>query len=154
MPILNMEYFSFLKKNLLSILTITILIIGIFFILFQSDGRIIRKLPENYLLFYSEEMNGVALVADIKEFEFYAEVIAPPIQRIGNDNDFIIVQAKNSFEEIYYIIPLKNRINYKSPDLNKIGPLTKEQFDKKVINLKISPTLKMENIQHKLLNLH
>lgn len=136
---------SFLiKNNRISIVTIFILLCVIFILLFHSDDRIIKRLPKNYFLLASEEANGVALVIDFRN-ELYVEVIPPPILKVGFDNDYIIAQTMDINGEIFYIIPLKNPMN-KSPDLNRIGPLSKLQFNEKIQILKISQQIKMVSI--------
>lgn len=83
----------------------------------------------------------------------YAGGVSPMVYAIWHNDDFIIAKqhpwdrdwepAKNITK--YYIIPLKNPVS-KFPDKNFIGPLDKEEFIKKVKELKITDKIIFRNI--------
>lgn len=85
-------------------------------------------------------------------------VVEPVVFATGCNNDFIIVkQHPKKFAETtinknitnYYIIPLKYKI-HDSPDENKFGPLTFEEFLIKRKELKISDNLMFSKVFKKL----
>lgn len=56
-------------------------------------------------------------------------VVPPKIIEVGFNESFIIAkqQSNEEGEFGYYIVPLQNKV-HKSPDENKIGPLTIDEF--------------------------
>ncbi|MFC4874294.1 lipoprotein [Negadavirga shengliensis] len=76
----------------------------------------------------------------------YVGVVGPTILAVGYDDSFIIAKQLPSGKSTdkdkvyYFIIPLKSKIHH-SPDENKIGPLTLNEFNKKRLELGVSESL-------------
>jgi hypothetical protein len=78
---------------------------------------------------------------------------------VGNLNDFIIVKqhpaSHPTYETVnknianYYIVPLKFKVHH-SPDENRIGPLSEEEFLKKRKELNIPDDLVFSRVFKKL----
>jgi hypothetical protein len=87
----------------------------------------------------------------------YIGVVPPTLFAIGYDDEYII--AKNHPHKFgdpvnkdityYYIVPLKYKVHH-SPDENRIGPLSEEEFKAKRKELKISDSLTFTKIFKKL----
>ncbi|MGC6471095.1 MAG: hypothetical protein ACON4E_07505 [Flavobacteriales bacterium] len=65
----------------------------------------------------------------LNESGSFIGVIPPKIIEVGYNESFIIAknQSNKNGEISYYIVPLRNKV-HKSPDENKIGPLTIDEF--------------------------
>ncbi len=83
----------------------------------------------------------------------YAGGVPPMVYAIWHNDDFIIAKQHpwdDDWEPIqnitlYYIVPLKNPVS-EFPDKNFIGPLDKEEFIKKVKELKITDKITFKEI--------
>lgn len=82
----------------------------------------------------------------------YVGCVPPMVYAIWNNDDFIIAKQHPSYgfepelnKTLYYIVPLKNPVS-KFPDENFIGPLDKEEFIKKVKELKITDKITFKEI--------
>ncbi len=71
----------------------------------------------------------LALSFKLKESGDFIGVIPSKIIEVGFNESFIIAKQKSNEESefSYYIVPLRNKVN-KSPDENKIGPLSIDKF--------------------------
>lgn len=79
-------------------------------------------------------------------------VVGPTVFAIGYDDSFIIAKQHPRMEfktdksvTNYYIVPLKFKV-HKSPDENRIGPLTKTEFEAKRKELRVSDNLKFTKV--------
>ncbi len=101
------------------------------------------KLGGNYVLFVDKEQKEIydSVYYSLGEGNFIACIDAPVLGS-KSDKNFITIKAKlvHSHKIVYYIIPLKDKIN-KSPDLNKYGPLENKSFNRLCRNLNISHDL-------------
>ncbi len=125
----------------------SIILLGfIFFVSSCSHLKIRDKLPNDYVILYDKELNGSSLALSVGEGSFI-KLIPERIMEAGNNDSFIIAKQgiyDNSQKRIteirYYIIPLVNKAS-EFLDENKIGPLTKKEFDIKRKELKIPDNL-------------
>lgn len=71
----------------------------------------------------------LALSFKLKESGDFIGVIPSKIIEVGFNESFIIAKQKSDKESefSYYIVPLRNKV-HKSPDENKIGPLSIDEF--------------------------
>ncbi|MDR2118916.1 MAG: hypothetical protein LBP25_05235 [Tannerellaceae bacterium] len=86
----------------------------------------------------------------------YVEVVPPTVFSAGYNDDFIIAKlhpmydwSVNRMLTVYYIIPLKFKV-HPSPDENRIGPLSEEEFESKKIELNIPDDLRFTKVFKKL----
>jgi hypothetical protein len=101
-----------------------------------------KKIVGNYFL---SEVNGYTdLSYNLKEDQFVG-VVEPQILEVGYNENYITVKKQNiefgknvlNKEIEYYIIPIKNKVA-KYQDDNKIGPLSKRGFNRKLTELGIN----------------
>lgn len=78
----------------------------------------------------------------LKESGDFIGVIPPKIIEIGFNDSFIIAkqQSNDESEFGYYIVPLQNKVHM-SPDENKIGPLSFDEFEVKRKELNVPASL-------------
>jgi len=89
----------------------------------------------NYFILESQyEHNMKELNYELNESGDAIGVVLPHVTEVGFDSSFIIAKQKYGYMQMepsdtisYFIIPLIKKIA-ESPDDNKIGPLTKEEF--------------------------
>jgi hypothetical protein len=88
----------------------------------------------------------------------YIGVVNPTLFAVGYDDEYIIAknhpQIRGAFTfsrkfTHYYIVPLKYKVHH-SPDENRIGPLSEEEFKAKRKELKMSDSLTFTRIFKKL----
>lgn len=104
----------------------------------NNNNRII----ENYFIGTDDLREDMMIYAVVNEYRI--GIMPPTIFALGYNEDFIIAKQhpQNSSlsmerEKInYFIIPLKKK-KMESPDENKYGPLTKEEFLQKRIEIGI-----------------
>jgi hypothetical protein len=125
------------------------LVIGIF--MTGCDGIYVEHLVGNYYL--------TKMDYDDKELDLsynlgngsYIGVVPPALFAAGYDDEYIIAKlhprnglygdgAINKKVTYYYIVPLKYKVHH-SPDENRIGPLSEEEFPAKRKELKMSDSL-------------
>jgi len=124
---------------------LTLLFGGI--ILTSCIGNIVYKkeLSAGYELSANDDMSGMSIY--VSDGQYQVGVVNATVFSVGFDENFIIAKQHpfrdnsiNKFVTNYYIVPVKNKINA-SPDENKIGPLTQEEFLIKRKEMKISDNL-------------
>ncbi len=102
----------------------------------------------NYYLVAVDGDEDMCISYQVEDQKMYGEIIIPStVFAVGYDEDFIIVkQHPMNFPDVdksitnYFIIPVKNKI-HKTLELNKIGPLSLEEFNKKRNELNIPQEL-------------
>lgn len=104
-----------------------------------------KELTEGYELSANDHISGMSIY--VNDGQYQIGVVNATVFSVGFDNDFIIAKqhpfSDNSINKSitnYYIIPVKYKINT-SPDENKIGPLSHEEFLNKRNDLGISEEL-------------
>lgn len=128
-----------------------LLLISIVFFTKCQFGDYSQSLVGNYRLYAPDEKEAMSIY--VQDGEYWIGVIVPTVFAVGYDQDFIIVkQHPRKFPsppdksiDNYFIIPLKFKVG-NSVDDNKIGPLTKRQFEEKCNELKVSKDLKFTKV--------
>jgi len=104
-----------------------------------------KKLVSNYRLSAIDDITGMTIDVEIRGY--YVGVISPCVYAVGFNDDFIIAKQHplidnhiNKSVTNYFIIPIKNKVS-RFEDLNKIGPLNKEEFDETRIEVGVPAKL-------------
>jgi len=117
-----------------------------------SEFTVKDNLTKGYVLLSDSEVNGTSISFQLNNGD-YIDVISNDVFAYGFSKDFIIAKQhpsilpKSSDKLItnYFIIPLKHTVS-QFPDLNKIGPLNKEQFNDKIKVLKLPKYLTFKKV--------
>lgn len=123
------------------------------FTLWSCDDYDVKyRFQKNYVLLYGAEGNNYAISYDFNN-GYYIDVVSPDVYSVAYNNDIIVAKQhlynystytyKNTL--YYYIVPLSKEVS-RSPDLNKIGPLTIEEYKIKQKELRIPDNLTVINI--------
>jgi len=115
-------------------------------ILTSCIGNVYEKeLTAGYELSANDDISGMSIYAN--DGQYQVGVVNATVFSVGFDQNFIIAKQhpfkNNSINKSvtnYYIVPVKDKINT-SPDENKIGPLTQEEFFIKRKELEVSDNL-------------
>ena len=108
-----------------------------------------ERLISNYYLTALELNEDMSLSYSVsKENDAFVGVVNPTVFAIGHNEEFIIVKQhpeKSPYQPDksitnYFIIPLKDKIA-ESEEKNVIGPMTKEEFEKKREELGVPKSL-------------
>ncbi len=141
-----------MRRSVILFLTVIIVVIG-------CDGLYSDKIVGKYYLVSVDVPYPKNLSYDLGNGS-YLGVVDDVVIEYGYNNDYIIVKQHpvrravvfplvdtvDSAITNYYIIPLKYKL-HKSPDENKIGPLSKKEFWQKRKELKISDKLKFIKVK-------
>lgn len=91
-----------------------------------------------------------------KVFQYFGYAISPCVYAVGFNDEFIIAKQHplvnnqiNKSVTNYFIIPIINKVS-RFEDLNKIGPLNKEEFNATRIEIGIPTNLNFSIIFDKL----
>lgn len=113
-----------------------------------------KKLVSNYRLSAIDVITGMTIDVEIRGY--YVGVISPCVYAVGFNDEFIIAKQHplvnnqiNKSVTNYFIIPIKNKVS-RFEDLNKIGPLNKEEFNATRIEIGIPTNLNFSIIFNKL----
>jgi hypothetical protein len=128
------------------------LITGI--LLTACSGMYEKHLTGNYYLTKTDYADEELSLSYKLENGDYIGVVNPTLFAVGYDDDYIIAknhpQIRGAFTfnknvTYYYIVPLKYKVHH-SPDENRIGPLSEEEFKAKRKELKMSDSLTFTKI--------
>ena len=117
------------------------------YLLSSCSGIDVKHITENYYLTKVDySTNNQQLSYKLEQYEGgFVGVVEPIVSAIGFNEDFIIVkQHPAPFSEttidknitFYYIVPLKKKVHH-SPDENKYGPFSHQEYLQKRKELKI-----------------
>ena len=103
-----------------------------------------EKITDKYFLTYEDNESDLSLSYDLDDGT-YIGVVNDAVFAVGSDSNFIIVKnhpfvepdSINRTITNYFIIKIDRNISQFKVDENKIGPLSKQEFDKKRKKLKI-----------------
>ena len=111
-----------------------------------------QLLPGGHTLLYSSE-DGFSSIAYILSEGSYIDVVTIDVFEYAYNEEFIIAKRHphrfslpvDESVTYYYIVPIKYRVS-ESPDLNKVGPLSKESFEKLKIEFSIPNSLVFKSV--------
>ncbi|WP_040496645.1 DUF3997 domain-containing protein [Fulvivirga imtechensis] len=105
-----------------------------------------ERIELNYFLISLEEFEDMSLM--IKNDNLFVEVIPQTVYALGSDKNYIIVKRHprewpsmpdKSIKQ-YYIIPITEPVD-EVAEYNRIGPMTKEEFERKREELRVPQSL-------------
>ena len=107
-----------------------------------------EKITDKYFLTYVDTESMLSLSYDLEDGDFIG-VVNDAVFAVGYNSNFIIVKnhpfvepdSINRTVTNYFIIQIDRNISQFKVDENKIGPLSKQEFDKKRKELKIPVNL-------------
>ena len=112
------------------------ILIFLFFIVSCKFGFDSKHIVDKY---YLTEIDGRFDISYNIKSDQYVGVVGPDVMELGYNDEYIWSKQRNveTKKLTYYIIPIQKMVS-QSPDDNKIGPFTKDELSKKMLELGIS----------------
>lgn len=112
------------------------ILLFLFFIVSCKFGFDSKQVVDKY---YLTEIDGRFDISYNIKGDQYVGVVGPDVMELGYNDEYIWTKQRNLVTNklAYYIIPIQKKVSL-SPDDNKIGPFTKDELSKKMLDLGVS----------------